>query len=69
MSRTRHLRPARERREAVIFVPVPRAMVDELKARLADERRRRPWQFLTMPQLLRRFIAQGMGIRLEEHDQ
>lgn len=69
MSRTRHARPAAdERRDAVIYVPVPRGMVADLKRRLREERRRNRMQFLTMPQLLRRFIAQGIGTQIEDED-
>lgn len=68
MSRTRHARPTGPR-DAVLFVRADRDLLDALKARLAEERRRRPWESISMAGLVRRLIAQGIKRQPSEGEQ
>jgi hypothetical protein len=43
-----------------VFILMPKAMRDALKARVRDERRRKPGTYITLATVMRSLLAQGL---------
>lgn len=69
MSRTRHARKSREdRADAVLFIRVPVVVRDRLRARVAEQRKRQPWAYVSLAGLVRELLMHALDVRDEDDE-